>query len=95
MSDSLESSSVVFTVGIRKVNREVIYDSSSEDSDSDGSCVFTCGKKRRYFVPESQFDFDNQDLVVARNVDGIGNIATFSIPETQMQDRSVNIILRK
>ena len=28
-------------------------------------------------------------LAVAGNVSGIGNIATFAIPETQMQDRSV------
>ena len=43
-------------------------------------------------MPESQFDFDGQDLAVAGNVDGIGNLATFSIPETQMEDRSVNHI---
>ena len=46
-------------------------------------------------MPESKFDFDDQDLAVARNVDGIGDLATFSIPETQMQDRSVNHTLRK
>ena len=45
-------------------------------------------------MPESQFDFDDQDLAIARNVDGIGILATFSIPETQMQDRSVNHVVR-
>ena len=46
-------------------------------------------------MPESQFDFDDQDLAVAENVDGIGNLTTFSIPETQMEDRSVNHIIWK
>ena len=46
-------------------------------------------------MPDSQFNFDDQDLAVAGNVDGIGDLATFSIPETQMQDRSVNHILSK
>ena len=46
-------------------------------------------------MPESQFHFDDQDLAVAGNVSGIGDLATFAIPETQMQDRSVNHILRK
>ena len=63
--------------------------SSSEETDSDSSHVFTCGNRKRHIVPESQFDFDDQDLAVAGNVDGIGNLATFSIPETQMEDRSV------
>ena len=48
------------------------------------------GKKT--VVPESQFHFDQPDPAVAGNVDGIGNIATFSIPESQVQDRSVNHI---
>ena len=68
---------------------------SSKDTDSDSSHVFTCGNKKRHVVPGSQFDFDDQDLAVAGNVDGIGNLATFSIPETQMEDRSVNHILWK
>ena len=46
-------------------------------------------------MPESQFDFDDQDLAVAGNVSGVGDLTTFAIPETQMQDRSVNHILRK
>ena len=46
-------------------------------------------------MPESQFDFNDQELAIAGNVDGIGSLATFSIPETQMQDRSVNHVVRK
>ena len=46
-------------------------------------------------MPESQFDFDPQDSAIAGNVDGIGDLASFSIPETQIEDRSVNHILRK
>ena len=46
-------------------------------------------------MPESQFDFDDQDLAVAGNVSGIADLTTFSIPETQMEDRSVNHILGK
>ena len=46
-------------------------------------------------MPESQFHFDDQDLAVVGNVSGIGDLAIFAIPETQMQDRSVNHILRK
>ena len=46
-------------------------------------------------MPESQFHFDHQDLAVAGNVSGVGDLATFSIPEMQMQDRSVNHILMK
>ena len=70
-------------------------DSSSEDTNSDSSHIFTCGNRKGDIVPESQFDFDDQDLAVAGNVSGIGDLATFAIPETQMQDRSVNHILRK
>ena len=70
-------------------------DSSSEDTNSNSSHVFTSGNTKRDIVPESQFDFDDQDLAVAGNVSGIGDLATFAIPETQMQDRSVNYILRK
>ena len=58
--------------------------------DSISSAVFTCGQ--RTVVPESQFHFDQPDPAVAGNVDGIGNLATFSIPESQVQDRSVNHI---
>ena len=27
-------------------------------------------------MPESQFDFDDQDLALAGNIDGIGNLTT-------------------
>ena len=67
-------------------------DSSSKDTNSNSSHVFTSGNTKRDIVPESQFHFDDQDL---GNVSGIGDLATFAIPETQMQDRSVNHILRK
>ena len=46
-------------------------------------------------MPESQFDFNDQDLAVVGNVSGIDDLATFSIPEMQMQDRSVNHIFMK
>ena len=68
-------------------------DSSSEDTNSNSSHVFTSGKTKRDIVPESLFHFDDQDLAIAGNVSGIGDLATFAIPETQMQDRSVNHIL--
>ena len=70
-------------------------DSSSKGTNSNSSHVFTCGNTKRDIMPESQFDFDDQDLAVAGNVSGVGDLATFAIPETQMQDRSVNHILRK
>ena len=46
-------------------------------------------------MSESQFDFNDQDLAVVGNISGIGDLTTFSIPENQMEDRSVNHILRK
>ena len=38
-------------------------------------------------MPKSQIDFDDQDVALTGNKDGIGirTLATFSIPETQMQ----------
>ena len=54
---------------------------SSEDSDE--SFVFTGGNKNRNVIPETQLEFDDQDIVLSGNVDGIGNIQTFTIPETQ------------
>ena len=53
------------------------------------------GIQRETLCLESQFHFDDQDLAVVGNVSGIGDLTTFAIPETQMQDRSVNHILRK
>ena len=32
---------------------------------------------------ETQLEFDDKDIALAGNVDGIGNIQTFTIPETQ------------
>ena len=53
-------------------------DSESESSeDSDGSFVFTGGNKKR------NFEFNDQDLALAGNVDGIGNIEQFANPETE------------
>ena len=47
--------------------------------------MFTGGKVRnRIRVTESQFSFDAyNDPAIAGNVDGIGNLKEFSIPETQ------------
>ena len=41
------------------------------------------GNKNRNVIPETQFEFDDKDIALAGNVDGIGNIQTFTIPETQ------------
>ena len=41
------------------------------------------GNKNRNVIPETQLEFDDQDIVLSGNVDGIGNIQTFTIPETQ------------
>ena len=38
-------------------------------------------------MPGSRFHFDDQDLAVAGNVSGIGDLTTFAIPETQMQGK--------
>ena len=59
-------------------------DSESESSeDSDESFVFTGGNKRRNFVPETQFEFNDKDLALAGNVDGMGNSKQFANPETE------------
>ena len=52
---------------------------------SNDSFVFTGGKvHNRHTVSESQFSFDaHNDPPIAGNVDGIGNLKEFSIPETQ------------
>ena len=34
-------------------------------------------------MPESQFDFNDQDLAVVGNVSGIGDLTAFSIPITK------------
>ena len=70
-----------------EMNTQNIFGTCSSDSesseDSDESFVFTGGNKKRNFVPETQFEFDDQDLALAGNVDGIGNIEQFAIPETE------------
>ena len=47
--------------------------------------MFTGGKVRnRVTVTESQFSFDaHNDPAIASNMDGIGNLKEFSIPEMQ------------
>ena len=45
--------------------------------------VFTGGNKHKNVILETQFEFDDQDKALVGNVDGIGNIQTFTIPETQ------------
>ena len=60
------------------------FDTSSDSSeDSDESFVFTGRNKHRNVILETQFEFDDKDIALAGNVDGIGNIQTFTIPETQ------------
>ena len=56
-----------------------MLDTSSEDSDE--SLVFTGGNKHKKFIPDTQFDSDEQDFALAGN--GIENIDTLVIPETQ------------
>ena len=75
------SNSVVFGNGNTKVTIQELLDTSSEDSDE--SFIFTGGNKHKKVIPDTQFDFDEQDFALAGNVDGIGNIDTFVIPETQ------------
>ena len=45
--------------------------------------LFSRGNKNRNVIPETQLEFDDQDIALSGNVDGIGNIQTFTIPETQ------------
>ena len=52
---------------------------SSEDSDE--SLVFTGGNKHKKIIPDTQFDFGEQDFALAGN--GIENIDTLVIRETQ------------
>ena len=75
------NNSVVFGNGNTKVTIEELLDTSSEDSDE--SFVFTGGNKHKKIIPHTQFDFNDEDFALAGNVDGIGNIETFAIPEAQ------------
>ena len=43
--------------------------------------VFTGGNKHKKIIPDTQFDSDEQDFALAGN--GIENIDTLVIPETQ------------
>ena len=74
------NNSVVFGNGNTKVTIQELLDTSSEDSDE--SFIFTSGNKHKKIIPDTQFDFDDQDFALAGNVHGIGNIDTFVIPET-------------
>ena len=67
------------------VNNSVLFfDTSSESSeDSYESYIFTGGNKDKNVIAETQLEFDDQDIALSGNVDGIGNIQTFTIPETQ------------
>ena len=56
-----------------------LLDTSSEDSNE--SLIFTGGNKHKKIIPDTQFDCNEQDFALAGN--GIGNIDTLVIPETQ------------
>ena len=47
------------------------------------SYIFTGGNKDKNVIAETQLEFDDRDIALSGNVDGIGNIETFTIPETQ------------
>ena len=47
------------------------------------SYIFTGGNKDKNVIVETQLEFDDRDIALSGNVDGIGNIQTFTIPETQ------------
>ena len=76
---------VLFMGHKRKQQRKIVKDLTSSSELSNDSFVFTGGKVRnRHTVSESQFSFDaHNDPAIASNVDGIGNLKEFSIPETQ------------
>ena len=67
--------------GYSHTNKSIqeLLDMSSEDSDE--SLIFTGGNKHKKIVPDTQFDFGEQDFALAGN--GIENIDTLVIPETQ------------
>ena len=77
--------SIVLTGQKRKQQRKIVKDLTSSSELSNDSFVFTGGKvHNRHTVSESQFSFDaHNDPPIASNVDGIGNLKEFSIPETQ------------
>ena len=71
--------SVVFSHSHAKKSIQELLDTSSEDSDE--SLIFTGGNKHKKIIPDTQFDSDEQDFALAGN--GIENIDTLVIPETQ------------
>ena len=71
--------SVVFGHSHANKSIQELLDTSSEDSDE--SLVFTGGNKHKKIIPDTQFDSDEQDFALAGN--GIENIDTLVIPETQ------------
>ena len=76
--------SVVFGNSHTNKTIQELLDTSSEDSDE--SFVFTGGNKHQKIILDTQFDFDDEDFedfALAGNFDGVGNIETFPIPETQ------------
>ena len=70
------NNSVVFGNGNKKVTIQELLDTSSDES-----FIFTGGNKHKKIIPDTQFDFDEQDFALAGN--GIENIDTLVIPETQ------------
>ena len=77
--------SIVLTGHKRKQQRKIVKEITSSSELSNESFVFTGGKvHNRTTVTESQFSFDaHNDPAIAGNVDGIGNLKEFSIPEMQ------------
>ena len=45
--------------------------------------LFSRAEIKTNVIPETQLEFDDQDIALSGNVYGIGNIQTFTIPETQ------------
>ena len=77
--------SIVLTGHKCKQQRKIVKEITSSSELSNDSFVFTGGKVRnRVTVTESQFSFDaHNNPAIASNVDGIGNLKEFSIPEMQ------------
>ena len=47
------------------------------DTSDDPDDIFTGGNKDKNVIAETQLEFDDQDIALSGNVDGIGNIQTF------------------
>ena len=76
---------LLLTGGKRKDQREILKHIASSSKLSHESIVFSGGNIRKEStVPETQFSFDgDNDQPIAGNLDGLGNLKQFSIPETQ------------